>query len=908
MKPNSKISAAVAAILSAPATGVVFAAPADADSTTTMGTELQEVVVTAERRTESIQDVPITIQALTAETMAQLNVETFDDFVKYLPNVTAGSVGPAQSEIYIRGLATGLGGLQGEGATGSFPNVATYLDDQSGQVPGRNLDIYGADLERVEVLEGPQGTLFGAGAEAGAIRYITNKQNLDSVEGNADGGYATTAHGDPSNKVEVMFNMPLVTDKLAVRAVFYDDDRGGYINNIPGTFTRAPTDLVVVNYFNGHVPPNSGPINNQAEAGNAINSLTYKGVRGELLYKFNDDWNLLLMQSYQNMDAEGVFWQEAYDGVGHVLPPLSVQLFNPTYDKDKFTDTAWTLNGKIGFVQAVYTGAYLDRNITQQQDYTNYSRGEFAGYYQCNYPGYPFHQDQPTLLPNGKPTPGYCYSPSAYWTDNQKDTHLSHEVRLSTPEDWRIRGLIGGFYENYSIYEQTDWFYETSPNFYPVGPPTVNPATGMPLQPTVSNPDIRPMGDAFFDDIKRGYTQWAGFTSVDFDLIPKSLTLTGGLRYYSMSTFEKGAYVGSFGCEINGPYDSANALTGAPFVPPNPCQSTPANYNTGGEYNPVLSNLGNLDADNLQKTFSGVKGRANLTWHVTPDILAYYTWSQGFRPGGFNRGQGILPTTSPLYGIFSTPLYYAPDTLTNNEVGWKTEWLDRRLQINGAVYQEDWKHTQIEIFDPSVTGNLTFTTNGPDYRVRGVELQFVALPVQGLQITGALAWNSSNETSTVNFTNPKTGQPIVLNPNPFGEIGTPLAQSPPFSGNVRARYSFSLLSDYDAFVQAGAVHQAHSYASTDKVTQELVAAGGGACPTSAPLNPQCTTAYDDPPFTIYDASAGVSKRSWTAVLYVHNLTNALAITSANYREFVKSEMVLPPRTIGLEVSYKFSEK
>jgi iron complex outermembrane recepter protein len=896
MKPNPKISAAVVAILSAPATAVVFAA---AETTTATGTggELQEVVVTAERRAESIQDVPITIQALTSETLTQLNVKTFDDFVKYLPNVTAGSIGPGQSNVFIRGLATSIGGLQGVGATGSFPNVATYLDDQSGQVPGRNLDIYGADLERIEVLEGPQGTLFGAGAQAGVVRYITNKPKLDRVEANVSASYATTAHGDPSTTIEGVLNVPIIPDKFAARLVAYNDSRGGYINNIPGTFRRAATDGVAY-YFNYTVPPNSGPINNNFQLGRAINPLTYKGVRGELLYQFDDDWNLLLSQSYQNMDAEGVFWQEAYDGVHNVLPELSVQFYNPSFDKDKFTNTAWTLNGRLGFLQAVYTGAYLDRTITQQQDYTNYSRGQFAGYYQCNYPGYPFVGGQPT--PNSA---GFCYSPSAFWTDNQKDTHLSHEIRLSTPNDWRIRGLIGGFYERYDIYEQTDWHYGTSPNFYPVGPPTLDPTTCNPtsnpmcntLLPTVSNPNVRPAGDMFFDDVKRGYTQWAGFASADFDIVPKTLTLTGGIRYYSMDTFEKGAYVGSFGCEINGPYDSGTPAT--PVVPPNPCVSTPA---TG-----ALSNLGNLDADHLQKTFSGAKGRANLTWHIRPDILAYYTWSQGFRPGGFNRGAGIVPKTSPLYTIFSTPLYYSPDTLTNNEVGWKTEWLDRHLQVNGAVYQENWKGTQLEVFDPAVTGNLTFTTNGPDYRVRGLELQFIALPVQGLQISGALAWNRSEETSTVNFTT-KAGQPIPLNPNPFGELGTPLAQSPPFSGNIRARYSFPV-ADYQAFVQVGAVHQAHSYASTDKVTLELVTHDPVpvACTQASP---GCTTAYDDPAFTIYDAAAGVGKDTWEAQLFVQNFNDERAVTWSNYREFVKSETIAPPRTIGLRMTYRFSGK
>jgi len=903
MKPNPKISAAVAAILSAPATAVVWAA-AETTPATGAGNELQEVIVTAERRAESVQDVPITIQALTSETLTQLNVKTFDDFVKYLPNVTAAGYGPGQSNVFIRGLATSIGGSQGVGATGSFPNVATYLDDQSGQVPGRNLDIYAADLERIEILEGPQGTLFGAGAQAGVVRYITNKPKLDRVEANVSASYATTAHGDPSTSIEGVLNVPVIPDKFGVRVVAYNDSRGGYINNIPGTFTRAATDQVVANYFGGVVPPNSGPINNNFQVGRAINPLTYKGVRGELLYQFNDDWNFLVSQSYQNLDAEGVFWQEAYDGVHNVLPELSVQLYSPSYNKDKFTDTAWTLNGKLGALQAVYTGAYLDRNITQQQDYTNYARGTYAGYYQCDYPGYPFVNGNPTMV-NGAPTPGFCYTPSAFWTDHQRDTHQSHEIRLSTPTDWRIRALVGGFYEKYLIYEGTDWFYGTSPHFYPIGPPQVyrtpgTPPTGgmiVPFPVTVQNPNVRPLGDAFFDDIKRGYTQWAGFLSVDFDIIPKTLTLTGGTRYYSMDTIEQGTNVGSFGCEINGPYDS-----GGGAIPPNPCVSTVANG--------IPSNQNNLDAKHLEHTWSGAKSRANLTWHITPEILSYVTWSQGFRPGGFNRAQAQV--NGPLKGVFTPPVSYAPDNLTNFELGWKTEWLDRHLQINGAVYREDWKDTQIEIFDPGFTGNLTFTTNGPDYRVKGLELQFIALPVQGLQIAGAAAWNSSEVTRTVTFIG-TNGQPINLSPNPFGDLGSPLAQSPPFSGNVRVRYSFPV-ADYQGFVQVGAVHQAHSYASTDRVTQELVTPGGTQqCPRPSPsggvtLNPGCTTAYDDPAFTIYDAAAGVGKANWEAQLFIQNFNDERAVTWANYREFVKSESIAPPRTVGLRMTYRFSEK
>jgi len=858
------------AILSAHAAAAYAAAPAD-QSANSAG--LEEIVVTAQHRSENIQNVPITMQALTGETLAQLNVTTFEDFAKYVPNVTFAGNGPGQSNILMRGLATATSGIEGSGAVGSFPNVAVYLDEQSGQLPNRNLDVYAADLERIEVLEGPQGTLFGAGAQAGVVRYITNKPRLNRTEGSANAGYAITSHGDPSNSIDAMINLPLVQDRLAVRAVIYNETRGGYISNVPGTFARAPTDKGIINYFGGVVPPNSGPVNNYDVAGRAVNPVTYKGIRGELLYQVNDDWSALLTQSYQNMDADGVFWQEEYDGIGKPLPDLSVELFSPSYNRDKWEDTQLTITGRIEQLKLVYAGGYLDRNVNQQQDLTNYSRGVYAGYYQCNYPGYPF------TTVNGKITPtansqGYCYSPGGYWTDHERSTHQSHELRVSTPDDWRVRALGGLFWENFTIHEQTDWHYGTSPNFYPVGPPSINPATGALYPVTSNNPNVRALGDAFFDDITRGYKQKAAFASVDFDIIPKMLTLTGGTRYYRIEDFERGSNVGSFGCEINGPYDGG--------IPPNPCVSTPS---TG-----VLSNLNNLDAKHLNKTYTGWKSRANLTWHFLPDALVYYTWSQGFRPGGFNRAQSIIKPSSPIYGLFVPPLAYDPDTLTNNEIGWKTEWLERRIQLNGALYQEDWKGTQIAIFDPGVTGNLIFTTNGPDYRVRGVEITFVGRVTDALTLTGAAAWNTSEVVKTLSLVNPTTGQPINI-VNPFGALGEHLAQSPPFQGNVRARYEVPV-GAYKGFCQVGVTRQGGSYASTDHLTTTLQGA---------------SVAFYDPGFTTYDVSAGVSRDAWTVQLYGDNVSDTRAKLFSSYNDFVKAVTVNRPRTLGLRFSYKFEE-
>jgi outer membrane receptor protein involved in Fe transport len=753
-----------------------------------------------------------------------------------------------------------MSGVQGSGSLGSFPNVALYLDDQSAQLPGRNLDIYAADLERIEILEGPQGTLFGAGAEAGVVRYITNKPKLNVTEFLANGGAATTAHGRGSAGVDVALNLPLVQDRLALRLVAYTEDRGGYIDNIPATFARAPTDLVSVNYFGGHTPPNSGPINNYANQGRAINPVTYKGIRGELLYQFNDDWSALLTQMYQDLDQQGVSWEEEYDGIGKTLPSLSVALYNPTDFRDKFENTALTVNGRIGALQFVYSGAYLDRTSDQVSDYTNYSRGKYAGYYQCDYPGYPFK------LVNGNITAtpgsaGFCYTPRVFWTDYQVNTHNSQEMRLSTPADWRLRGLVGFYWEKYTIRTQSDWNYGTSPNFQPIAPPA---------GASVNNPNVRQAGDVFFNDITRGYTQRAAFASVDFDLLPRKLIATFGTRYYHIENFENGANVGSFGCQIYGPY------TGV--VPPNPCGLPNSNGN-------------NLDEKNLNKTYTGFRSRANLTWHVTPDALLYYTWSQGFRPGGFNRAASVIAPTSPLYGIFTPPLAYGPDRLTNNEIGFKTEWFDHTLQWNGAFYREDWYDTQITIFDPGVTGNLTFTTNGPDYRVKGAETSFVWRATPGLTITGSGAWNSTEVVRTLSLVNPQTGQPIDI-VNPFGQLGQPLANSPPFAGNLRVRYEFPMGGDYHSFVQAGVNRLGGSYATTDHLTKTLQGE---------------SVAFYVPGFTTYNAALGTGKDNWTAQLYCDNLSDSRGYPFTFYTLFVKSNTVIRPRTIGLRFSYAWSQ-
>lgn len=853
--------------------------------------ELREVIVTANRREEDLQDVPITIQALTADRLASLNATTFDDFVSYLPGVTAHGVGPAQNDIIMRGLATGLAPIQGAGFGEGFPNVAVYIDEQSAQLPGRNLDLYAADLERIEVLEGPQGTLFGAGAQAGVVRYITNKPKLDVTEGAVNAGYATTAHGDRSTNVDATINVPLVADHLAVRGVIYNERRGGYIDNIPATFARADTDIGIqyANY-GGKVPPNSVVVNNFNIAANAINPVTYQGIRAQALYRFNDDWSALLAQSYQSIEADGVFAEMAANSLGQPQPDLTVQLFNPSYDKDRFENTALTIDGRIGALKLLYAGAYLVRNIEQAQDYTSYARGPYADYYQCVNP------TANSATPN--PAAAQCFSPSSTWHTSERNTHQTHELRLSTPADWRIRGVGGLFYEDYKLQYQIDWFYLTAlPYFNPIGPPTgyYTPLNGhdpngtfVPSPVTSINPNVRPPGDGFFNDITRSYNQKAAYASVDFDLIPKKLTLTAGTRYYRTNTWEVGSAVGSFGCQlINNP----NA--------PNPCVN---------EH--VFRDFFNINAQQLDRTFSGFRSRANLSWKITEDALLYYTWSQGFRAGGFNRTAINCACVSPLnagpnawqarateHGSWVPPIAYAPDTLANNEIGWKTMWLDRRIQWDGAIYQENWNNAQINVAAPSFI-SLGLTLNGGNYRVRGVETSLAARIARGLSIEAGGAWNHSELVKEATF-RWGDGTPIDFStlqnfigqtiPNPGGALGSPLAGAPAFQGNIRARYEIDF-SGYHAFAQIGGVHQSHSLSTTNKLNVDFQGN---------------STAYDLPAFTAYDGAVGVGKDAWLVQVYGENLTDTRAQLFANFGQYYKAITVNRPRTIGLRFHYKF---
>ena len=867
-----------------------------------------EVVVTAQRRNESIQKVPMTVQALTAETLSEFGITTVDDIIKFTPNVTFGNNGPGQGNIFMRGLSSGFAGNQSSATIAPFPNVALYLDDQSMQFPSRNVDVYVVDMQRIEVLEGPQGTLFGGGAEAGAIRYITNKPDLhkESISGSAS--YGGTSGGADNSSFNLVVNVPIIDDKFAIRGVIYDDRHGGYINNVPSTFTRSNNDYGNQYYNlgpgkNGLCPNGQGPgvagaaaglcALPQAQAGQAnnfniaqtnSNPVTYQGARLAARYEINADWDVLITETLQNLNVEGISAEYPTGSDFQPLAPLQITAFEPSWDKDNWENTSWTVNGKLGPLHAVYTGGYMLRHISQQQDYTNYSRTAAGMYYEC------------TGGSTGWGGPAQCYSPLSYWNDQVRNTHITEEFRLSTPDTWRLRGLAGVYWEQYDIFDNMNFDYKTIPSCNAVnlasalggGLPCVGTVATAPGS-TANDPGARGDATAFGEDTQRGYSQTAFFGSFDFDIIPNVLTVTAGTRWYDYNEFEKGSeYETGTGC-----LDIPNGACVAPI---------------------------NIDSHNDHVKYTGFKSRAGVTWHPNSLTTVYYLFSQGFRPGAFNRSEGdVADLVKGADPQLNKPNGYAPDSLTNNEIGIKTDLFDRRLRVNLSAYYMDWDNVQFAFFNPTELGNTTFLTNGPNYTVKGVEFQLTGRPMEGLTLEATGSYNDAEQSSSpclinnvASYTSPAgnstLGQCItsiynkalgatVPFTNPYGTNGSPPPFSPKFQGTLRGRYDWTF-GAYKAFVTADASYTGSSF------NQPATYTPGSSFPNN--IIPTTTLLrYEMPAYALFDASIGIKKEHYTVTLFASNIGDSHASMFTSSAQFIKSEVPVRPRTFGVKIDFAY---
>ena len=812
---------------------------------------VEEIVVTARKKSESLQDVPLSVSALRESDLEEKGVNVFEDYLLQLPGVTAGGSGPGQSTIYIRGLASTTPNLTTAGVAGLAPNVSFYLDEQPLAQPGRNLDVYAADMARIEVLSGPQGTLFGASSQAGVVRMITNKpvmgESLSSIEVES----RFTSGGDEGSKLEYMTNVPL-GDRSALRFVAYRDRRGGYIDQVAGTLNASQSARFRAA---GTVRANGLPVSSSRggfQAGadlsgvtltNAVaiekenaNPVTYEGFRASVAHEINDNWNALATVAKQTIDADGVFF------VDPTLDDLEIQRYTADTIEDEYENMSLTIEGSIGDLEVVYAGAYTDRVTDQNIDYTDYLFvGQYLPYYICDY-----YVTYTSFAPGNVPT-GSCGAPNLL-VDSTTNTKVStHEFRLNAPINDTMTVTAGAFISDLELTELNLFNYPGStsndityaPNYALTDISSTgvlnNAAAGWFSAGPYSEPVI------FFNDIKRTDKQKGIFGEVNVDL-SDTVELTVGARWYDIEVDFEGSANSSFG---NGFGNTDQQKFGS---------------NLSAQYAP-----GNANGYPDTAQTDGVIGKATLAWNKSEDVMYYVTWSEGFRPGLLNRPVG----SSNADGSYVVKPEVKSDEVTNLEFGWKTVLRDGKLRFNGSAFMVDVSGLQSTIFDPSIV-NLFFSDNAADADITGLEGDFVYYTnVNGLVVSGAFSMLDTEITKS-------------LVPTSDVVVGSDLAFAPGSQANLAARKEWGMSSGNTG-------HWQLQMARSEKSFSDIMAPNKAIQRSHHFINMRY----------------GMSNDEWTAELYIDNVTDKRAEISNTF-VFDRSRLsVIKPRTLGLRYKKSF---
>ena len=852
--------------------------------------KIEVIEVTATKRTESIQEVPVTVTALTGDSLEALGVSNFDEYVEFLPNVVFQGTGPGQNEIYIRGAATTQTNIAVSSVQALQPSVAFYLDEQPVSMQGRNLDVYATDVERVEVLPGPQGTLFGASSQSGTVRLITNKPNHDGFAAGLDTDTSFTSGGDMSNSVEAYFNMSL-SNSIAVRVAAYNDHQGGWIDNIlnvPGQGGYIGSAEVISRISGDALTnPENVPVispKNDALVENNFNTANYAGARFGLSYLINDDWDLLVQHTQQSLDTEGVF---AYDP--NLEGESSTNRFIPEDNDDDFGLTTWTLEGRLKQLDIVYTGGYLDRDINSTIDYTGYTNGgSFAAYYACNYAGTPETQE--------------CVDPTKFYKEATSTSRITHELRLNTSAENRWRITAGVFYDSQELSTvgqfqigNTELPYFTNLQRTLAGTDGIN-SDGGPFSSEIS----------FVNDITHTIDQIAVFGQLEFDLTD-TVTASFGARWYEIEDTFKGA---TTTVDVTGRLQafgdgSDAALT--EFFGADEAAAIQAAIASGQLDTSLLDDDGTLTVDD-------VIIKASLDWKVSEDVMLFASYSEGFRPPVTNRvGGGLAKNQAGAFDGFRIPVYSTTDSLDNIEIGIKSTLLDDSLRFNATAYYSKISDLQTSRFDPTNISFLVFTDNVGDAEIKGMDGDFSWVATDNLIISGAFSFIDTELTSI-------NDELAGIAPT----VGSRLPYSAEFSGNLQAKYFYQIDKDMTGYINGSISYTGERLAGMSmdayvlEDTTNLIYGTGSGLSIKKEADVYNGVNYTDSngqtfaggryvqdSYILANVSFGVTNDEWKAELYIDNLTDESAILYIDTQQFTPKVVTNRPRTIGFRFSYDF---
>ena len=615
------------------ATAIVFAISTSAwaqQASTEEAPVLDAVTVTAQKRSENLQKVPISIQVLGTEQLDELHVTDFQDIATQFPSVSFQRLGevPSNFQVYMRGVASGGDGNH----SGPLPTVGVYVDEQPVTTIRGAIDLHPYDIQRVEALAGPQGTLYGASSQAGTIRIITNKPDASGFAAGYGLELNSISDGGTGHVAEGFINLPM-GENAAIRLVGWDRDDAGFIDNVFGERT-FPTSGIT--------------IDNADRAADDFNFSDTTGARAALKIDLNDNWTITPSIITQRQDINGSF------GVDPDVGDLQTTQFYPQTSEDRWTQSALTVQGRIGNFDVTYAYAHLDRDLDTESDYSDYAYwyDTLFGY------GTYFYDDNGDLI-----------NPSQYIQARNGYKKQTHELRIASPAENRFRFVAGVFWQEQDNDIQERYRIDGLADSLSV--------TGWEDTIWLTRQQRQDKDQAFFGE-------------VSYDITDR-LTATAGMRFFEVDNSLRGFFGFNDGYSSNPTYGEGACNTQSlPPYPNAPCEV----FNKSVQENDSL-------------------GKFNLSYQINDDAMVYGTWSEGYRPGGINRRGTLDPYVSDYLTNWEMgwKTRWADGRLTFNGAVFQQEWEDFQFAIlgqNGLTEIKNANQAQIRGIEADISWAATY--------------------------------------------------------------------------------------------------------------------------------------------------------------------------------------------------------
>lgn len=835
---------------------------------------LEEIIVTANRQAEPLSKVPISVSAFSQEQMDAQGLKDVDDLVRYTPGLNLTRVVTGANAVAIRGISSAAG----SGTTG------IYIDDTPIQV--RNLG-YGAgtafpglfDLERVEVLRGPQGTLFGAGSEGGTIRFIQTQPSLAGFSTYARGEFASTRNGDITYEGGAAAGGPLVEGRLGFRVSGFYRREGGYIDAVNGNPTI--------------VDPSGASFGDSvdfARTGVEREDTNWnRTVAARVAFSFAATENLTIAPSltYQKQhqnDGFNSYWTSSsnpgsrdYSRLAYTLgdastdPSLTpMQVPDRQLGDDEFYLPALAISWRRGALELVSNTSYFDRKQIQYFDFT-------AGYvsFYLNPVGF-----------DGYARPG-MKAMSPY--DNTQQNFVQ-ELRLQSADPAsRLTWVAGVFYSHNKQAAGQSINVNFLGNAPSIGfaPDFAAVAGGAPYGPgssAIENFQGIPLGPnsaVYTAHFQTREEQLAGFAQGDFKFTEK-LKLTVGVRYAKNDL--------DFAADYGGPETNASAPFGLPCVPNTYCEN-PEDFVPVGSYavgtGPFTPVFPNSSASGSETSFTPKVG---LSYEIDDGNMLYATAAKGFRPGGASlKVPTVCNSDLQNFGYVdgngspTHPLVYDSDSVWSYEIGSKNRLLDGRLALDSSVYMIKWSNIQTRVFLPTCA--YDFVDNLADATSRGFDLGFQVRPIESLTVSGSIGYTKA--TFDADALSPG-GRKVYRKDASIPDAGAPWTLA------VSGQYDFTLFGGRELYLRGD-----YTRSGEARRTGALDAAAPNYNPLLRPVRA----------YSIVNARLGVILGAADVSLFMDNVSDAhpdLALTGGTGADpYHWTNTTLRPRTYGVTMTYRY---